>query len=375
MAINKVNDNTKFIQWKDITNLLIDAIGDLTTLTTIEKNTLVGAINELNANIGNLALLTTDETTNLVGAINELDSLIDVNIADIIAIYSSIGVLANLTTDDKTSLVNAINEVDGLVNTNITNIGTNTNNIGTLSSLTTDDKSNLVNAINELDADLATQNSAYFENFDNSRFSADTGKTITTFNKGTLFNNHNSSSMNVGDKFIDDNANNGGSAGTMGADALSLLAKLVVEGRVEQRYGYEFFINKIISGSGTADPQTVNVIDYYPQTISNDKFLGDIASNITWSGYIQNMDATNLVVLGNANANLSTYIDGILQATPYELTNATGWVHVRQKLKLTQEYLKIFPAIYATAGNSTEIQVALSALYRADVNTIQLGVV
>ena len=69
---------------EEITNKIADLyakIGDMTTLTTDEKTTLVGAINEVDAHadsnkaeIGDRSALTTDEKTTLVGAINEVDS-------------------------------------------------------------------------------------------------------------------------------------------------------------------------------------------------------------------------------------------------------------------------------------------------------------
>lgn len=69
---------------KAITDKIADLyskIGDMTTLTTDEKTTLVGAINEVDAHadsnkaeIGDLSGLTTDEKATLVGAINEVDS-------------------------------------------------------------------------------------------------------------------------------------------------------------------------------------------------------------------------------------------------------------------------------------------------------------
>ena len=88
------------------------SIGNLEDLTTTEKTTLVGAINEVDgncdtntSNIGTLSSLTTTETSNLVGAINEVDSHADTN-------ASSIGTLSNLNTSEKSNLVGAVNEVD-----------------------------------------------------------------------------------------------------------------------------------------------------------------------------------------------------------------------------------------------------------------------
>jgi len=96
--------------------------GTLSNLTTTEKNTLVGAINEVDGNadaantaIGTLSSLTTTEKNSVVGAINEVDSHTDTNTANI-------GTLANLTTTAKTDLVAAINEVDSHADANATAI-------------------------------------------------------------------------------------------------------------------------------------------------------------------------------------------------------------------------------------------------------------
>ena len=57
-----------------------------------------------------MSTLTTDEKTTLVGAINEVDAHADSNKAEI-------GDRSELTTDEKTTLVGAINEVDSHANT------------------------------------------------------------------------------------------------------------------------------------------------------------------------------------------------------------------------------------------------------------------
>lgn len=93
-------------------NDAIQKIGEMNTLKTDAKDTLVKAINEVfdeiastNATIGDLSTLTTDEKTTIVGAINEVDAHADAN-------KTEIGNLSALTTDEKTTLVGAINEVD-----------------------------------------------------------------------------------------------------------------------------------------------------------------------------------------------------------------------------------------------------------------------
>ena len=93
-------------------NDAIQKIGEMNTLKTNAKDTLVKAINEVfdeiattNATIGDLSTLTTDEKTTIVGAINEVDAHADAN-------KTEIGNLSALTTDEKATLVGAINEVD-----------------------------------------------------------------------------------------------------------------------------------------------------------------------------------------------------------------------------------------------------------------------
>ena len=88
--------------------------------------------------IGDLTTLNTTVKTSLVGAVNEVDTNEKAN-------ATNIGTLSSLTTTEKTTLVGAINEVDS-------NSKTNTTNIGTLSSLTTTEKSNLVGAVNEVNS-------------------------------------------------------------------------------------------------------------------------------------------------------------------------------------------------------------------------------
>lgn len=85
---------------------VVGAINDLGTLTGQAQATADDAIRK----IGDLSTLTTDEKTTIVGAINEVDAHADANKAEI-------GTLSALTTDEKATLVGAINEVDAHTNT------------------------------------------------------------------------------------------------------------------------------------------------------------------------------------------------------------------------------------------------------------------
>jgi hypothetical protein len=87
--------------------LQVDLRGVLDVSTAITNK-----IADLYAKIGDMTTLTTDEKTTLVGAINEVDEHADANKLEI-------GDLSELTTDEKTTLVGAINEVDSHANTGI----------------------------------------------------------------------------------------------------------------------------------------------------------------------------------------------------------------------------------------------------------------
>ena len=78
-------------------------VGNLASLLTSAKTSLVAAINEVVGNIGSLSSLATTIKTSLVGAINE--------------VVGNIGSLSSLATTIKTSLVGAINEVDAHADT------------------------------------------------------------------------------------------------------------------------------------------------------------------------------------------------------------------------------------------------------------------
>lgn len=109
----------------------------------VEDGTFDVIFAQLDAKIGDITSLTTTDKSSIVNAVNEIDSDTDTN-------TSAIGTLSNLTTTAKTDLVSAINEVDGNTDTNASNISTNSSAIGTLSNLTTTAKTDLVSSNNEI---------------------------------------------------------------------------------------------------------------------------------------------------------------------------------------------------------------------------------
>ena len=390
MAISPVNDGTKFLQWKEITNQLITDLGNKLGLTTTEQTDIVSAINELDGEIGTLTTLTTTEKATIVSSINELDGEIGIitglsttDKTDIVSsineVDGDIGDITTLSTTDKTDIVSAINELDdenGDLSTLTTteqgsvvgSINELDSEIGDITTLTTTDKSDLVSAINEVDAKIIPD--VYYPNQDNGRFATESTITATTFNTG-MFGVYNSSLFTEGHKFIDDNANNGGGGASMGADAIALTTYLGTLGRTNLVNGFEYFIMDIDCGAGSNDGIVENTITYYPCVENGSIYLGAIGDIITWSGFIKNYDGSNNLMLGNANT--TVYIDGVNEGNQYELTDAKGWIHCSMTMVLETEYFNLFPAI--NGASTGLLRVALSSLYRAENTNIHLGVV
>lgn len=73
------------------------SVGEISDLTTVEKGSVVGAINEVDGNVGNKEELLTTNKDNLVGAINE--------------VVTHLGNLSELDTTNKDTVVAALNEL------------------------------------------------------------------------------------------------------------------------------------------------------------------------------------------------------------------------------------------------------------------------
>jgi len=367
MPIQTVTNDTKFTTWKDITNNIKD-LSELNQTNIVNTDTI----------IGNTSLSTS--ATTLTTAINELYADININSGNITTTNTNLGSLGSLSTP-AIDFVTAINYNDNRIGDltslpdNPVNVALELAKIGQITNLTTIDKSDTVSAINELQSSLSvlTPSNLNHNNLEvnHGRFMVETilSPASPTLDTG-IFNTFNSSTIIADDKFIDDNPTNG----TVGTNMTTLLSKLSTNGRTQTAFGYEFYIIKLQSGGGTSNQITVNATNYYPQSVNNNIYLGKIGHKVTWQGYIKNDDVVNNVIIGDiTNTNIKTYIDNVLQVASYELSNATGWVHVRQILTLAdKEYENIFPSIYSV-GAGTDILISLSALFEGDVNIEHLG--
>ena len=96
-VVSSINNGTVAVSDSGV--MSVNGFGNTTLLETTEKDTLVGAINELHTNEGDLTSLTTSVKTSLVNALNE--------------VVSNIGDLTTLSTAVQTSLVDALNDFIG----------------------------------------------------------------------------------------------------------------------------------------------------------------------------------------------------------------------------------------------------------------------
>lgn len=430
MAIDTVTKNTKFDEWKDITNAIISGLGDNDSLTTTEKSSLVAAINEINSLIGDLGDLDTSTQANLVAAINEvlsklgtvanLDTTATNAVAAINELLAAIGVMGDLTTTNTSTLVTAINSLKTEVG-NLASLSTTVNSslvgatnevnskVGDLTILTTTSQASAVAAINELDGDVgdldnlstATKTSlvaatnevlnlsAVAKNVQYTNQEPNGGRNATTdltiiataspdFTLG-LISGYNTASFGTGDKFVNDNSNYGGAGASLGTDASSLVAALGSKGgRTNLRYGYEFYINDITAGAGTSDGITVSTLDYYPVVENSEVMLGSINQKVTWMAWMRlktlATPANNGIILGDDSGQIDVYIDGSLVSSPYLLEVVDGWVHVKQVITLDTEFYNFFPAIYGNSGDV--IQVVLPVVAPAEIKyNLHVGLV
>lgn len=330
---NQVTLQTTFIQWKDIINAVIDEIGDLDSLPTVDKTSLINSLIELD-----------DDFTTLMSDVGDVDAL---------------------TTTTQVSTVLAINElVSSLGNIN-TNVNTNATSLGTITNLTTEADTSIVLAINELNTLKADKKSISYTNLDknNGRFSSDEGVIATTTDSGSIVSS-NLSTLSMIDKFVDDNITNGGVGAVLPTNVIELMTELVTAGRTDQLNGYEFFILDILAGAGVDDGINENSVDYYPVLSTDRTRLGRIGQEVTWQGWVKVSTVSEVALLGDATTNIS--INGSEVANPYVLSEADGWVFVKLVKELVNEYENYFPSIRCVDG--TTVHVALSGFFDGDVD-------
>ena len=134
-------------------------IGDLTSLTTDAKDTIVAAVNEIDANIDAEVVRATAAESALTNALN---TEIAARIAGDAALTTAINDEVTRATTAEATLTNALNtetasriSADSALDTRVTAVESQVNGkIGDLTNLTTDAKDTIVEAVNEIDANI-----------------------------------------------------------------------------------------------------------------------------------------------------------------------------------------------------------------------------
>lgn len=397
--------------------------GDLSTLTTTTKNTLVAAINELQSgSIGTNVLQVNNLEANKGRFSTNSPSNIDVVIpaaitaitVDVIGSAYTTPPIVNITGDGAGATATAILEVTGAVKSVILNAGgtgytatdilTLAGGTGATITVSAVDGAGIITGFsltaggtgytNDIGVAVAggTGTGATFDTtigFGIAAVTVNTGgsgyivatvgfvgdgsgagatatiNSIGTFSLiGSVFQTHNSANLTEGGVFYDDNSNNGGVSASLAVPVSQLLTAMA---RSDLRYGHEFYLLDIAAGNGVLDGQLLafNSQNYYPVSQNNKIFLSRAGNVVTWSGWVKAEsinDAATFTGIVIGDVNTTTYIDGstTAESVPRLLTPVDGWTHIRQTITMTKEYENIFPTIYA--NNLDNILVALSIL-------------
>ncbi|WBT40170.1 hypothetical protein [Hyphomicrobium sp. DMF-1] len=157
---------------------------------------------------------------------------------------------------------------------------------------------------------------------DNGRFAGNVSTTEVsafTFPNYIQFVNGGTAS-NYG-KFITNNNDYGGSAGSLATEVKTLIDKVKDSGY--RRYGVEFFVAQITAGSGTANAPVVigGTTFYYNALLS----FGPRPPAMTFRAHIRALDAAIAYIVQPGQ---TAYKNGVRQSGNFRIEVADGWVHV-----------------------------------------------
>lgn len=157
---------------------------------------------------------------------------------------------------------------------------------------------------------------------DSGRFAGNSAKstTIGAFDFPSYLSLYNGTTVASAGKFIHNNNDYGGGAGSLPATVRDLVDK--IRSPLHRRYGLEFYVAEFTMGSGTASSATnIGGTNYY---ISLFPSPGPIAPRMTFHTYIRAIDAP---ILWFCFGGVQTLIrDGVPYTTHQLITPADGWV-------------------------------------------------
>ncbi|MCD1640087.1 hypothetical protein K7H92_15320 [Pseudomonas stutzeri] len=169
------------------------------------------------------------------------------------------------------------------------------------------------------------------------------------------------SSWSSAGQFFHDNSTNGGGRGALTQDVIDLLAAMGRNGNA-LRYGVEFFVATLNTGTGTAVPSVgPDGITRYLCTTNGSQALAGPSTKITFAGWVRAKSGSAHL----SAAATDTWVNGLKSASNVVLP-ANTWVHVRQTVASPYGYDNGFPRIYATTN--AQIQFACPAFFAGEAD-------
>ncbi len=187
---------------------------------------------------------------------------------------------------------------------------------------------------------------------------------VTTFDNvtGVLQPYQPGSAWTSAGQFFHDNSTNGGARGALTQDVSALIAAMGRTGSA-LRYGVEFFVGTLNTGTGTATPHVgADGTTRYLATVNNSQALSGPGNRITFVGWVRvKTGSVHLRAEG-----VDTWVNGTKVAANSIVLPANTWVHVRQTTTATGGYDNGFPRVYATVG--ANVQFACPAVFAGEVD-------
>jgi len=203
---------------------------------------------------------------------------------------------------------------------------------------------------------------------DNGRFAGDIGQYIyaSTFSNSSFFVPYNSGTATQVGKFIHNNNDYGGSAGSMTQTTIDLI-ETQNRDATDKRYGVEFFIMQLTAGSGTLVAITFpGGTRYLMSTTSSGAYWG-INGYGTFSSWIRAINGP-IGLYGAAFVNWE--INGVTQLqSNYDLSPDDGWIFVKIVRQDAIGYDNGFPFFCGNDGNG--LQIAIPAMFNGYVYDIE----
>ncbi|MFC4726424.1 DUF2793 domain-containing protein [Glycocaulis abyssi] len=170
---------------------------------------------------------------------------------------------------------------------------------------------------------------------------------VSGFEAPAYINPVNGADISAGPKYIYNNSDYGGSAGTLDPDIDALISKLKNAG--SRRFGVEFFALQITAGSGTSTARTIDGITHYlPFTTPQVPLPPELSFNVH---VLVKSGSVGCAIPSSPNA---LYLDGVRFTAPQRILPEDGWKQVTRRMNWSPAsflgYDNIAHQIFTTPG-------------------------